>query len=199
MYEEIGGPEFEIITVAQDMLGEEATAEWHDQTELTYTTLIDTTHRVTSLYNLVNVPAGIWVDEEGRIRRINHGTFTPAYPDPTYNSSEYVDAVSDWVANGEDSEYVWSDEEIRANLRAPSSDEALAEPTFKLGVYFYERGDEPRARGYWERAQALAPDNWNYHRQDWNLTEGLAGERFIEKFQSLDGQPYYEPLDLPSR
>ncbi len=40
------------------MLGEAATAEWHDRTRLTYTTLIDTTHRVTSLYNLTNVPCG---------------------------------------------------------------------------------------------------------------------------------------------
>ena len=41
------------------------TAEWHDQATLTYTTLIDTTHRVTSLFNLFNVPTGILVDERG--------------------------------------------------------------------------------------------------------------------------------------
>jgi hypothetical protein len=62
--------------VAQDARGEDATAEWHDQTELTYTTLIDVTHRVSSLYNLVNVPSGVWVDEEGKIRRINEGTYS---------------------------------------------------------------------------------------------------------------------------
>ena len=179
------------------MLGETATAEWHDQAPLTYTTLVDTTHRVTSLYNLVNVPAGIWVDEEGRIRRINHGVFTPAYRNDMYNGSGYLEGLRDWVANGDASAYAWSPDEVRDRIRRPGTDEALANPTFKLGVYFFDRGDQALARRYWERAQALAPDNWNYHRQDWNLTEGLAGPQFLEKRESLGDAPYYEPLDLP--
>ena len=50
---------------------------------------------------------------------------------------------------------------------------------------------------YWERAQALAPDNWNYHRQDWNLTEGLAGPKYREKRGALGDKPYYAPLEAP--
>lgn len=179
------------------MLGEEATAEWHDQVELTYTTLIDRTHRISSLYNLVNVPAGIWVDEEGRVRRINHGTYTPSYRDDMYNGSAYLAAIRDWVANGSDSPYAWSMEEVATNIRQATPDEALADPTFKLGVYFFDRGDEELARSYWERAQELFPDSWNYHRQDWNLTEGLAGPQFMEKREALGDEPYYAPLDLP--
>ncbi len=179
------------------MLGEAATAEWHDQVPLTYTTLIDVKHRVTSLYNLVNVPAGIWVDEEGRIQRINHGVFTESYRDDLYNGSGYEVALRDWLANGDDSPYVWSDEEVAGKMNQGTLDEALAEPTFKLGLYLFEQGEEALARTYWERAQELAPDNWGYHRQDWNLTEGLAGPQFMEKFGGLGDEPYYEPLDLP--
>lgn len=179
------------------MSGEAATAEWHDQTELTYTTLIDTTHRVTSLYNLVNVPSGILVDEEGRVRRIDDGAYSESnqITSDVIGANDYTPIVRDWVANGEASQYLWSREEMVGRIRRRTPDEALAEPTFKLGLYFQRQGDPTLARTYWERAQALSPDSWNFHRQDWNLTEGLAGPKFQEKLDAL-GQPFYEPLDL---
>ncbi len=80
-------------------------------------------------------------------------------------------------------------------LGEATADEALAEPIFKLGVYFYER-DEALARTYWERAQALSPDSWNFHRQDWNLTEGLGGPRYRAKRGALGDKDYYAPLEL---
>ncbi len=181
------------------MLGEASTAEWHDQAELTYTTLIDVTHRVTSLYNLVNVPSGILVDEEGRVRRIDDGAYSESnrIGGATIGAHDYTPIVRDWVARGEDSPYLWSREEMVERIRHRTPDEALADPTFKLGVYFYGQGDEALARTYWERAQALSPDSWNFHRQDWNLTEGLAGPKLLEKMGALD-EPFYAPLDLPA-
>ena len=186
--------------MAQDTLGEAATAEWHDQIPLTYTTLIDVTHRVSSLYNLVNVPSGIWVDEEGRIRRINEGTYsqTISLGAGSIGTDEYRPIVFDWVRSGEDSPYVWAQNQVVSKIRQRTSDEALAEPTFKLGVYFFTRGDETLGRSYWERAQQLSPDSWNFHRQDWNLTEGLAGPNYREKRGALGDRPYYEPLDIQS-
>ena len=82
-------------------------------------------------------------------------------------------------------------------IRQRTPDEARAEPTFKLGMYFYNSGDETLARRYWEQAQALSPGAWNFHRQDWNLTEGLAGPKLLEKMGALD-RPFYDPLDLPA-
>ena len=187
--------------VAQDARGEDATAEWHDQTELTYTTLIDVTHRVSSLYNLVNVPSGVWVDEEGKIRRINEGTYsqTISLGGGSFGTDEYRPAVLDWARNGEQSPYVWSRDQVVSKIRLRTTDEALAEPTFKLGVYFFNRGDEVLGRSYWERAQQRSPDSWNFHRQDWNLTEGLAGPKYREKRGALVDEPYYAPLELPER
>jgi hypothetical protein len=184
--------------VAQDALGEAAAGEWYAAAKPTYTTLIDRTHLVTELYNLVNVPSGIWVDEEGRVRRINEGTYSRviALGAGSIGTDEYTPAVRDWVMKGEESRYVWSPEEMVRRIRQHTPDEALADPTFKLGVYFYP-SDEALARTYWERAQALAPDNWNYHRQDWNLIEGLAGPQYREKRGALGDKPYYAPLDLP--
>ena len=186
--------------MAQDARGEAATAEWHDQAELTYTTLIDPTHRVSSLYNLVNVPSGVWVDEEGRIRRINEGTYSQVISlgGGSFGTDEYRPVVLDWAVNGEESPYVWSRDQVVAKIRQRTPDEALAEPTFKLGVFFFTRGDDALGRSYWERAQELSPDSWNFHRQDWNLTEGLAGPMYREKRGALgDDEPYYAPLDLP--
>ena len=181
------------------MLGEAATAEWHDQTELTYTALIDTTHRVTSLYNLVNVPSGILVDEDGRVRRIDAGAYSESnrITSDIIGAHDYTPIVRDWVANGDASPYLWSREEMIERILRRSLDEALAEPTFTLGMYFYQQGDETLARTYWARAQTLSPDKWTFHRQDWNLTEGLAGPKFQEKLDAL-GEPFYDPLDLPT-
>ena len=166
---------------------------------MTYTTLIDPTHRVSSLYNLVNVPSGIWVDEEGRIVRINEGTYSKAlrFGSTVVGSDDYRPAVRDWVLNGSSSRYVWSPQEVADRIRAPHAPmKTLAEPTFKLGVYFHRRGDEELARGYWAEAQRLFPDSWNFHRQDWHLTEGMGGPRFMEKREALGDEPYYAPLEL---
>lgn len=139
------------------------------------------------------------MDETGRVVRIDDGAYSQIIDfggGATIGTAEYRPIVLDWVANGEDSPYIWSAEEMAERIRRPTSDEALADPTFKLGVYFHGQ-DEALARSYWERAQALAPDNWNYHRQDWNMTEGLAGPKYRQKRSGLGDRPYYEPFEIP--
>ena len=170
-----------------------AAAEWYDAANPTYTALVDTTHLVTELYHLVNVPSGIWIDEEGRVMRINEGAYT-GFRQIGSSTKDYLPLVRDWVANGAKSPYVWSSQEVAKRIRKPTTDEALADPTFKLGVFFFER-DEALARSYWQKAQALAPDNWNYHRQDWIGTEGLAGPKFRAKRSALGDKPYYAPIE----
>ena len=186
--------------MAEDTLGVKAAGEWYAAAKPTYTTLVDPTHLVTELYNLVNVPSGIWIDEQGRVARINEGTYSGIIKlgAGTIGTDEYLPLVRDWVANGAKSRYAWAPEDMVKRIRRTTPDEALADPTFKLGVYFYEQ-DEALARTYWERAQALAPDNWNFHRQDWNLTEGLAGPKYREKRGALGDKPYYAPLETPSQ
>ena len=49
------------------------------------------------------------------------------------------------------------------------------------------------ATKYFERAQQLNPDDWNYHRQDWSFEPG-AGRKWLEKFQKTDKE--YYPLDM---
>ncbi len=70
-----------------------------------------------------------------------------------------------------------------------------AEASFKLAVWLTRAGNPERAQEYFERAQQLNPDDWNYHRQDWSFTPGEAGKLWLEKFQKLE-TPYYPKLEI---
>lgn len=43
----------------------------------------------------------------------------------------------------------------------------------------------------------LDPDNWNIHRQDWNLTDKKGQNRNWLSKVTKSKKPYYAPLDLP--
>lgn len=198
VYEELKDEGFEIISAAQDTGGEAAAGPFFDEANVTYTAIVDVKHTISSLYNLVNVPSGIWVDEEGRIVRINEGAYADQHTIGTLNfgTKEYVPALRDWVKNGENSEYAWSPEHVASKIRQRTPNEARAEPAFKLGAYFHARDDMDRANRYWDMAQELNPDSWNYHRQDWSfLPPAQTNMNFIRKRNALT-KPYYAPLEL---
>jgi hypothetical protein len=109
----------------------------------------------------------------------------------------YLAGLRDWVAKGEESSYVLSDEEFARRVRTRSPAEMEADASFKLAVYFHQKGDQRLAAKYFENAQRLNPDDWNYHRQQWSFTPQEAGKKWLEKFNSLD-QPYYPKLDVPT-
>src|SRR5439155_673060 len=78
----------------------------------------DAQHAVSSAFQFVNVPTGVWIDEQGRIVRPGESAWTSDRTD-TYGGKElvihgdaYVGALRDWVANGDRSPYVLSDEEF---------------------------------------------------------------------------------------
>jgi hypothetical protein len=105
----------------------------------------------------------------------------------------YVSALRDWVAKGDDSPYAMSDEEYARRVTPRSAAAMEAEAAFKLAVWFQQNGDRDRAARYFERAQQLNPDDWNYHRQDWSFGPN-AGRKWLEKFQTTDKE--YYPLDI---
>jgi hypothetical protein len=194
---------FEIIAAAQDTGGEAAAGKWYDAAKATFTTLIDTQHAVSSAYQFINVPMGIWIDEQGRVVR-------PAEPAWTTNQTmkigsdkviltegePYLAGLRDWVRNGKASQYALSDEEFARRVKPRSAAEMEADASFKLAVWFHDKGNAELAGKYWHRAQELNPDDWNYHRQDWSFTPTEAGKKWREKFDNLD-TPYYPKLDIP--
>jgi hypothetical protein len=58
---------FVVVAVAMDV--PEAARPWIEAAKPTYPCLIDRDHYVADLYNMVNVPQAVWIDEEGRIVR----------------------------------------------------------------------------------------------------------------------------------
>jgi len=146
---------------------------------------------------------GIWIDERGRVVR-------PAEPAWTTTQSMkfggkglategqlYVAALRDWVKAGEHSAYALSDEEFARRVKPRSPAEMEAEASFKLAVWFHEKGNNELAAKYFGRAEQLNPDDWNYHRQEWSFTPQEADKKWLEKFQKTES-PYYPKLDMPA-
>ena len=158
---------------------------------------IDTAHRTSALFNLVNVPAAIWIDERGHIVRLDHGAYPSkrSFAGVEVGVDGYKEAVADWVARGSDSPFVRDAAALKQVLAARSPDAAAAELHFRLGAHLAKAGDKAGAEWHWERAQALAPENWNYHRQDWSDSAFESNVWFLKKVITNDG-PYYAPIEL---
>ena len=165
--------------------------------------LIDTQHLVTRLFNMVNVPTGVWINEEGRIVRPNEVAFI----DDRFKSfhkldaTEYLNAIRDWVAKGDQSEFALSEKELREKLAPQNPEWALAAAEFALAQYFYQQGQSAASIRHYKEAQRLNPENWNYKRQAWLLTDAERdyGTTFNKEVQKLNGKPYYMPPQLKKK
>ena len=149
---------------------------------------------------MVNVPTGVWIDERGRIVRPNEVAFIDdRFKSFTgMDSAPYITAIRDWAAKGSKSVYVLSDAELKARLKPPGNDRARADAEFSMAEYLYKQGKGADAIPHFKEAQRLDPDNWNYKRQAWALSDAERdyGTNFKKEVQKLNGKPYYEPLKL---
>ena len=199
IYEELQAvnPNFEIISFAQDSGGEADAGPIFDAANVTYTSVIDANHHISALYNLVNVPSAVWINEEGKIVRINEGTYAKNHG--AFGTDEYLPIVRDWVANGADSPYVWDTDTVSEKIFQRTPEAERAQPTFRLGTFFFAKGDEVKAEQYWDLAQELDPTSWNFLRQDIMYEEGgSAGPEWRARRDAVEGAggTYYAPLDI---
>ena len=67
---------------------------------------------------------------------------------------------------------------------------------FELGVHFYRQHDKKTANRYWDEAEALYPESWNIHRQDWAITDKARQNRNWMMKLGQSKKPYYAPLNL---
>ena len=200
-YHDLNDKNFEIISIAQDTGGAKDAAPWITAANPEYTALIDDKHLVTQLYNMVNVPTAVWINEKGMIVRPNE----VAYVDNRYkamhgiDAGPYLDAIRDWVANGDRSAFVMSEQEVKERLKPPSPERAMADVEFALAEYLHKNGKTEDAIAHFKEAQRLDPDNWNYKRQAWALSDAEKnyGTSFGKEVQKLNGKPYYAPRKLP--
>lgn len=150
---------------------------------------------------MVNVPTAVWIDERGKIVRPNEVAFVDNRFEAISHADAgpYLAALRDWIEKGDKSIYVLSDQELRERLTPPSPDRLMADAEFTLGEYLYHTGHGEEAIPHFKAAQRLAPDNWNYKRQAWALSDAERdyGTSFAKEVQKLNGKPFYAPRQMP--
>jgi len=189
----------EIVTVALDV-NPEAARVLIEAIKPNHPSLIDSAHRVDELFGVVNVPNGVWIDEDGTIvrpvepasperkeppewrRMADH----PDIPEPLRETlklatgikiqgHEYTAALRDWVARGSASGYRLPPAEVMARSGPRGKAEAEAAAHFELGTYLWDSGKRDLAPRHWREAHRLQPDNWTYKRQAWSLADPFQG------------------------
>jgi hypothetical protein len=214
LYEELKDRNFVVIAVAEDTDGATAAGTWIRAANPSYPCLIDERHIVAELYNMVNVPSAVWINEEGRLvrpvepagvgdefRTMDHATYRmphDAIAGMRLKRRVYLDALRDWVTRGEQSVHALSGEEVRSRTRGPTEKDTLAAANFRLGAYLYQNGHREDAQSYFAEAKLLRPESWNYARQRWSLEDPAkaAGLEFWSAVDALGGARYYPPIDM---
>lgn len=194
---------FEIVSVAQDTGGVKDAGPAITAANPSFTVLIDEKHLVTKLYNMVNVPTGVWINEKGRIVRPNEVAFI----DDRFkvftglDSAPYISALKDWIEKGDKSVYAMSEDRMRQKLTVADPKIVLATAEFGLGEHLYKSGHAVEAIPHFKEAQRLNPLNWNYKRQAWALSDAKKdyGTTFKEEVDKIGGgTKYYPPPELPA-
>jgi hypothetical protein len=205
LYEEVNDPDFVIVCAAEDTGGEAVAGPIFDAANPTYIQVVDENHIVSSAFNFVNVPSAAWIDEDGRIVRIDEGAYAKTHQIGegeqafTFGTDVYAPAVKDWVLNGAASRYVQTASSVTSNIREHTFDQLKADAAFRLANLFRAHGHKEKAEQYWNMAQTLNPDSVNFFRQNLTLTEeGSSGETFRKRRDEYvsQGKDYYRPLAI---
>ncbi|MCH8065886.1 MAG: thioredoxin family protein, partial [Chloroflexi bacterium] len=170
----------EIVTVALDTNADAARAVI-EQNVPDHPSLIDSSHTLDALLGVVNVPSGVWIDEEGIIVRPPEPAFpqvSPLRDAPIPDSlpdrvremlteakkiqadpERYVAALRDWAERGADSPFALSQNDVVERSRPRPIAEAKAAAHFELGAHLRGLGDEAGAVRHWRESHRLQPDN----------------------------------------
>lgn len=214
LQEELGDRNFTVLAVAMDSR-EGDPRPWIEAARPTYPTLIDRDHLLADLYHLVNVPQAVWIDEGGRIvrppepagawegfRRMDRAT--RQLPEEAARLTArarqiYLDAIRDWVRQGDRSPHVLDAGRARAALAVPTEQTAAAHATFRLAQELLRRGEGEEGRRWLEAASRLHPESWCIWRQGAGVNDlGLAArEDFWARVDALGERRYYPRVDLP--
>lgn len=195
IHEELGPAGLSVITVALDRSADDA-RPWIEAARPTHPSLIDARHVVADLYNMVNVPTAVWIDERGRIVRPNDVAFgTDTFKHVTgLESAKHLAALRAWVRG----EAPLADEgAVRAPVSLPTERDQQARAEFALGQWLWAGGRAEAAARHFDRAGELAP-------HDFTIRRGTMPMRGLDPmgpaFRAMHGEwtqagnPYYRPL-----
>jgi len=213
----------EIVTVALD-LDVEAARPWIVKAHPEHPSLIDRAHRVDELFGIVNVPSGVWINEEGVIvrppetayprRPPSLGRPIPASATPEQiaritvvkalriDPETYIAAVRDWVRHGAASRFALSPDDVLRRSQPRPIAEATAAAHFELGQRLHRLDRAEDAIPHFRAAHRLQPANWTYKRQAWSLVDPAQGPNavyegdWLADVQKIGAENYYPPLNM---
>jgi tetratricopeptide (TPR) repeat protein len=185
----------EVVTVALDVDADEA-RPFIEAANPQHPSLIDQAHVLDELFGVVNVPNGVWIDEDGMLvrpvepahpgrtpftdsfRTMDLSTLPPDVAEILVEARKiksepdlYVAMLRNWVEHGRQSTYALSPDEVVRRSEPRSDAEAMAAAHFELGQHLHRNGDHAAAIPHWREAHRLYPDNWTYKRQAWNFED----------------------------
>lgn len=169
---------------------------WIDVASPAHPSLIDTKHVVADLYNMVNVPTILWIDEAGQIVRPN---------DVAYGNNQWKEvhgfdadvhkaALRDWVKGGA---APFQPDRARALQSLPGIERQEATTEFVLGQWLWDQGRGAAAERHFVRAGELAPDDFTIRRGSMPMRDiDPMGPEFFKLAQEWAdaGNDYYHPL-----
>jgi len=184
-----------VVTVALDRSADDA-RPWIEAARPTHPSLIDVRHVVADLYNMVNVPTVVWIDEAGRIVRPND----VAFGSDTFRHITGIEAarhqglLREWVRGAAPARPSGAG----ASPTPPTAEHQQARACFALGQWLSERGLLDAATRQFVRAGELAP-------HDFTIRRGTMPIRGIDPmgpdFRAMltdwvgAGHRYYQPLE----
>jgi peroxiredoxin len=185
----------EIVTVALDV-DPEAARPWIEAAAPEHPSVVDRTHVTDERFGFVNVPNGVWIDEDGTIVRPAEPMFPGHNADmqsfrktdlstlPPETVEMMVEArkitsdpegsrrmIEDWAEHGADSQFALTPDEVLRRAAPRGADEAIAAAEFELGEHLHSAGDHAAAIPHWQEAHRRFPSNWTYKRQAWNIED----------------------------
>ena len=186
-----------MITVAVERDAEDA-REWIEAAQPSHPSLVDTDHLLAELYNMVNVPTVLWIDEEGQIVRPNDVAFT------TEQGGNYANVSTDdqmallraWVHGDIEAK---SPAAVRALQQLPTDEDQRARAEFGLGNWLWRQGRQGAAARAFERAGDLAPHDFMIRRGTMKM---VGKDPFGDDFREMvtdwrkQGNDYYHPLPV---
>ena len=157
---------------------------------ITYPVLMDPDHILTELYAISNVPAVVWIDEDGRIARPNAYEFgSDLLAEFTGRTcGAHFDQIREWVHNGA------VPEDASSQIADLSDDEVAARLHFRLAAHLRRNGDEDGAARHFGTAAQLAPLDFTVVRAAMPLQgESPFGEEFFEVLAEFEaaGSPFH--------